>query len=147
MQLLSQVIRNILSVNGVIGIFLAEDFLSVNKDEKTEWEDLKHIIISFINDYYSEGKEIVIESNLTSASETGSSEIENKIIKILETKIRPAVARDGGDIKFKEYNDGIVTVQLQGSCSGCPSSTMTLKRGVQNLLCHYIPEIKEVIAI
>ena len=143
----NELIRNILSVNGVIGIFLAEDFLSVNKDEKTEWEDLKHIIISFINDYYSEGKEIVIESNLTSASETGSSEIENKIIKILETKIRPAVARDGGDIKFKEYNDGIVTVQLQGSCSGCPSSTMTLKRGVQNLLCHYIPEIKEVIAI
>ena len=143
----NELIRNILSVNGVIGIFLAEDFLSVNKDEKTEWEDLKHIIISFINDYYSEGKEIVIESNLTSASETGSSEIENKIIKILETKIRPAVARDGGDIKFKEYNDGIVTVQLQGSCSGCPSSTMTLTRGVQNLLCHYIPEIKEVIAI
>ena len=143
----NELIRNILSVNGVIGIFLAEDFLSVNKDEKTEWEDLKHIIISFINDYYSEGKEIVIERNLTSASETGSSEIENKIIKILETKIRPAVARDGGDIKFKEYNDGIVTVQLQGSCSGCPSSTMTLKRGVQNLLCHYIPEIKEVIAI
>ena len=143
----NELIRNILSVNGVIGIFLAEDFLSVNKDEKTEWEDLKHIIISFINDYYSEGKEIVIESNLTSASETGSSEIENKIIKILETKVRPAVARDGGDIKFKEYNDGIVTVQLQGSCSGCPSSTMTLKQGVQNLLCHYIPEIKEVIAI
>ena len=142
----NELIRNILSVNGVIGIFLAEDFLSVNKDEKTEWEDLKHIIISFINDYYSEGKEIVIESNLTSASETGSSEIENKIIKILETKIRPAVARDGGDIKFKEYNDGIVTVQLQGSCSGCPSSTMTLKQGVQNLLCHYVPDVKEVIA-
>ena len=75
------------------------------------------------------------------------SEIENKIIKVLETKIRPAVARDGGDIKFKEYKDGIVTVQLQGSCSGCPSSTMTLKQGVHNLLCHYIPEIKEVIAI
>ena len=73
-------------------------------------------------------------------------EIEKKIIKILETKIRPAVAKDGGDIKFKEYKDGIVTVQLQGSCSGCPSSTMTLKQGVQNLLCHYIPDVKEVIA-
>ena len=75
------------------------------------------------------------------------SEIEKKITNIIETKIRPAVARDGGDIKFKEYKDGIVTVQLQGSCSGCPSSTMTLKQGVQNLLCHYIPEVKEVIAI
>ena len=75
------------------------------------------------------------------------SEIEEKIVKILEQKIRPAVARDGGDIKFKEFKDGIVKVQLQGSCSGCPSSTMTLKQGVQNLLCHYLPEVKEVIAI
>ncbi|MBD1142550.1 NifU family protein, partial [Pelagibacterales bacterium SAG-MED35] len=74
-------------------------------------------------------------------------EIEQKIVKILDQKIRPAVARDGGDIKFKEYKDGVVKVQLQGSCSGCPSSTMTLKQGVQNLLCHYLPEVKEVIAI
>ena len=74
-------------------------------------------------------------------------EIENKIIKILETKIRPAVARDGGDITFKEFKDGKVTVMLKGSCSGCPSSTLTLKQGVQNLLCHYIPEVKEVLAV
>ena len=74
-------------------------------------------------------------------------EIEKKIVKILDQKIRPAVAKDGGDIKFKEFKDGIVKVQLQGSCSGCPSSTMTLKQGVQNLLCHYLPEVKEVIAI
>ena len=75
------------------------------------------------------------------------SDIEKKIINILDTKVRPAVARDGGDIKFKEFKNGVVTVNLQGSCSGCPSSAMTLKQGVQNLLCHYIPEIKEVIAI
>ena len=75
------------------------------------------------------------------------SEIEKQIIKILETKIKPAVAKDGGDIKFKEFKNGVVTVQLQGSCSGCPSSTMTLKQGVQNLLCHYIPDVKEVVAI
>ncbi|MAH51988.1 MAG: hypothetical protein CMI69_00070 [Candidatus Pelagibacter sp.] len=143
----NELVRNILSMNGVTGIFLGEDFLSVNKDEKTEWNDLKHIIISFINDYYSNGNEIIIENNKTSSSKIELPEIERKIIKILETKIRPAVARDGGDIRFKEYNNGIVTVQLQGSCSGCPSSTMTLKQGVQNLLCHYIPEIKEVIAI
>ena len=74
-------------------------------------------------------------------------EIEKKIIKILETKIRPAVAKDGGDIMFKEFKDGIVTVMLKGSCSGCPSSTLTLKQGVQNLLCHYIPEVKEVLAV
>ena len=143
----NELVRNILSINGVTGIFLAEDFLSVNKDEKTNWEDLKHIIISFINDYYASGNEIVIDSNKISSTETQLSEIEKKIIKILETKIRPAVARDGGDIKFKKYNNGIVTVQLQGSCSGCPSSIMTLKQGVQNLLCHYIPEIKEVITV
>jgi len=141
----NELVRNILSINGVTGIFLAEDYLSVNKDEKTNWEDLKHIIISFINDYYASGNEIVIDSNKISSTETQLSEIEKKIIKILETKIRPAVARDGGDIKFKKYNNGIVTVQLQGSCSGCPSSIMTLKQGVQNLLCHYIPEIKEVV--
>ena len=141
----NELVRNILSINGVTGIFLAEDFLSVNKDEQTKWEDLKHIIISFINDYYASGNEIVIDSNKISSTETQLSEIEKKIIKILETKIRPAVARDGGDIKFKKYNNGIVTVQLQGSCSGCPSSIMTLKQGVQNLLCHYIPEIKEVV--
>ena len=143
----NELVRNILSINGVTGIFLSEDFLSVNKDEKTNWEDLKHIIISFINDYYGSGNEIVIDSNKISSTETQLSEIEKKIIKILETKIRPAVARDGGDIKFKKYNNGIVTVQLQGSCSGCPSSIMTLKQGVQNLLCHYIPEVKKVITI
>ena len=143
----NELVRNILSINGVTGIFLAEDYLSVNKDEKTNWEDLKHIIISFINDYYASGNEIVIDNNKISSTETQLSEIEKKIIKILETKIRPAVARDGGDIKFKKYNNGIVTVQLQGSCSGCPSSIMTLKQGVQNLLCHYIPEIKKIITI
>ena len=143
----NELIRNILSINGVTGIFLSEDFLSVNKDEKTEWEDLKHIIISFINDYYSNGNEIVINKEKKSSSDLNLSDIEKKIIKILETKVRPAVARDGGDIKFKEFKDGIVKVQLQGSCSGCPSSTMTLKQGVQNLLCHYLPEVKEVVAI
>lgn len=143
----NELVKNILSINGVTGIFLAEDFLSVNKDEKTNWEDLKHIIISFINDYYASGNEIVIDGNKITSPETQLPEIEKKIIKILETKIRPTVARDGGDIKFKKYNNGIVTVQLQGSCSGCPSSIMTLKQGVQNLLCHYIPEIKKVITI
>ena len=143
----NELIRNILSINGVTGIFLSDDFLSVNKDEKIEWEDLKHIIISFINDYYSNGNEIVIDKKSISSSKLSLSDVEKKIINILETKVRPAVARDGGDIKFKEFKNGVVTVSLQGSCSGCPSSTMTLKQGVQNLLCHYIPEIKQVIAI
>ena len=82
-----------------------------------------------------------------SSSNLNLSDLEKKIIKILETKVRPAVARDGGDIKFKDFKDGKVIVELQGSCSGCPSSTLTLKKGVQNLLCHYVPEVKEVEAI
>jgi len=143
----NELIKNILSINGVKGVFLTDEFLSVNKDQNTEWNDLKHIIISLINDFYSNGAELIIDKNNTNKINKNFSEIEKKIINILETKVRPAVAKDGGDIKFKEFKNGVVTVNLQGSCSGCPSSTMTLKQGVQNLLCHYIPEIKEVIAI
>ena len=142
----NELIRNLLSVNGVEGVFLGEDFISINKNMETEWDDIKHIVISLINDFYSDGKEFVIDEN-AEQSDDNLDEIEQKIVKILDQKIRPAVARDGGDIKFKEFKDGIVKVQLQGSCSGCPSSTMTLKQGVQNLLCHYLPEVKEVVAI
>ena len=143
----NELVRNLLSINGVTGVFLGSDFLSINKSENLDWEDIKHIAISLINDFYSTGKEFVIEKELIKENKLELAEIEKKIIKILDTKIRPAVAKDGGDIKFKEFKDGIVKVELQGSCSGCPSSTATLKQGVQNLLCHYLPEVKEVIAI
>ena len=103
-------IKNILSIKGVRGLFLYEDFLSVNKNNETDWKDIKHIVTSYI-------------------------------------KIRPAVSRDGGDITLSNYKDGVVTVKLQGSCSGCPSSTITLKKGVENLLTHYVPEVKEVKSI
>ena len=139
-------VRNLLSINGVEGIFLGENFISINKKEIIKWDEIKHIVISFINDFYSEGKEFVIDESLEEQN-SNLDELEQKIVKILDEKIRPAVARDGGDIKFKEFKDGVVKVQLQGSCSGCPSSTMTLKQGVQNLLCHYLPEVKEVVAI
>ena len=142
----NELLRNILSVKGVEGIFLGKDFISVNKNDQIKWDEIKHIVTSFINDFYSDGKEFVIDENIREEV-SDLDEIEQKIVKILDQKIRPAVARDGGDIKFKEYKDGVVKVQLQGSCSGCPSSTMTLKKGVQNLLCHYLPEVKEVIAI
>ena len=142
----NELVKNILSINGVEGIFLGQDFISVNKKENIKWDEIKHIVISLINDFYADGKEFVIDENINN-EDLNLSEIESKIVKILEEKIRPAVARDGGDIKFKGFKDGIVKVQLQGSCSGCPSSTMTLKQGVKNLLCHYIPEVKEVLAI
>ena len=143
----SELVRNLLSINGVTGVFLGQDFLSVNKKEEVIWEDIKHIVISLINDFYATGKEFIIESELFEEKKEELKEIEKKIISLLETKIRPAVAKDGGDIKFKEFKDGVVKVELQGSCSGCPSSTMTLKQGVQNLLCHYLPEVKEVVAV
>jgi Fe-S cluster biogenesis protein NfuA len=135
-----------LSINGVEGIFLNKDFISINKYDDTSWDEIKHIVISFINDFYSGGKDFVIDKNPFEVEEN-LGEIEKKIIKILDEKIRPAVAKDGGDIRFKEFKNGVVMVKLQGSCSGCPSSTMTLKQGVQNLLCHYLPEVKEVVAV
>ena len=145
-EIKNELVRNILSINGVEGIFLGKNFISVNKNDKIKWDEIKHIVISLMNDFYSDGKEFVIDENFKE-EKSNLNEIEQKIVKILDQKIRPAVARDGGDIKFKEFKNGIVKVQLQGSCSGCPSSTMTLKQGVQNLLCHYLPEVKEVIAI
>ena len=145
-EIKNELIRNLMSINGVEGIFLGKDFISINKYDDKSWDEIKHIVISFINDFYSSGKEFVIDKSPFEINQS-LGEIEKKIVQILDQKIRPAVAKDGGDIKFKEFKDGVVMVQLQGSCSGCPSSTMTLKQGVQNLLCHYLPEVKEVIAI
>ena len=149
--------NKILSLEGTLMVFFGEDFITVKKEKNLNWEDLKHGIISEINDYYSQGNEVVVGkdsrlekilSQSTSDSKpVQSNETINKINEVLDAKIRPAVAKDGGDIKFKSFKNGIVTVELKGSCSGCPSSIMTLKQGVQNLLCHYIPEVKSVEAI
>jgi len=143
-QIDNDLVKNLLSINGVIGVFLGKDFLSINKNSNIDWEDIKHIAQSLISEFYSEGKDFIYDEKIETENIKEFQEIEKKIVKILDSKIRPAVARDGGDIQFKEYKDGIVKVQLKGSCSGCPSSTMTLKQGVQNLLKHYIPEVKEV---
>ena len=143
----NELVRNILSINGVESIFLGDDFISINKIESTSWDEIKHIAISLINEFYDGGKKAVIVENLKKSEENNYKEIEMQIVKLLETKIKPAVARDGGDIKFVSFKDGIVTVQLRGSCSGCPSSIITLKQGVQNLLTHYIPDVKQVEAL
>jgi len=141
----------ILSLEGTLMVFFGADFITVKKEKNLNWENLKHSIISEINDYYSKGNNVVIRKDLVKqASESDpvqSNETINKINEVLDTKVRPAVAKDGGDITFKSFKDGVVTVELKGSCSGCPSSVMTLKQGVQNLLCHYIPEVKSVEAI
>ena len=142
----NELVRNLLSVNGIEGIFLGKDFISINKYDDIPWDEIKHVVISLINDFYSNGNDCVVENELNETKKD-LKDIEKKIIQILDQKIRPAVAKDGGDIKFKEFKNGVVKVQLQGSCSGCPSSVMTLKQGVQNLLCHYLPEVKEVQSI
>jgi len=149
--------NKILSLEGIVMVFFGEDFITVKKEKNLNWKDMKHGIISEINDYYSKGNEVVVSKDLKlakilSESTSDSKPVEsnavvNKINEVLDSKIRPAVARDGGDITFKSFKDGIVTVELKGSCSGCPSSIMTLKQGVQNLLCHYIPEVKSVEAL
>ena len=137
---------SIFSEGILFDLALLTAFLSLGLDSKSPLPNLEAIVISLINDFYSTGKECVVENTLIENNEN-LKDIEKKIVKILDEKIRPAVAKDGGDIKFKEFKDGIVKVQLQGSCSGCPSSTMTLKQGVQNLLCHYLPEVKKVEAL
>ena len=137
----------ILSLEGTVMVFFGEDFITVKKEKNLNWQDLKHSIISEINDYYAKGNKAVVQKKNKQQDSDQSNEIINKINEVLDSKVRPAVAKDGGDIVFKSFKDGIVTVQLKGSCSGCPSSIMTLKQGVQNLLCHYIPEVKSVSAI
>ena len=149
--------NKILSLEGTVMVFLGEDFITVKKEKDLNWENLKRGIISEINDYYSKGNVVVVSKDLRLAEVLSksdsdpkpaqSNDVINKINEVLDSKIRPAVARDGGDITFKSFTDGVVTVELKGSCSGCPSSVMTLKQGVQNLLCHYIPEVKGVEAI
>ena len=143
--------NQILSLEGTVMVFFGEDFITVKKEKDLNWDDLKHGIISEINDFYSKGNNVVVgkDSNNTDSKSKISepNEITKKIKEVLDTKVRPAVARDGGDITFKSFDNGIVTVELNGSCSGCPSSIMTLKQGVQNLLCHYISEVKKVEAI
>ena len=143
--------NKILSLEGTVMVFFGEDFITVKKEKNLNWDNLKHGIISEINDHYSRGNKVVVEQDITkSESKTTpkhSSNVIDKINEVLDTKIRPAVAKDGGDITFKSFEDGIVTVELKGSCSGCPSSVMTLKQGVQNLLCHYIPDVKSVEAV
>jgi len=147
--------QKILSLDGTTMVFFGEDFITVKKEKDLNWDNLKHGIISEINDYYSKGNVVVVGKNLIDtdidtdnevklSEDSPSSDIIKKINEVLDSKVRPAVAKDGGDISFKSFKDGIVTVELKGSCSGCPSSVMTLKQGVQNLLCHYVPEVKSV---
>ena len=141
-------IKELLNFKGVELILLSEKFLSVKKTSEVSWNELKPMVISHLNDYLEKNDEPILkEIKKIEENNNIDDEIVNKIIEVLDTKIRPAVARDGGDIKFKSFENGVVKVQLQGSCSGCPSSLMTLKQGVQNLLKHYVKEVSSVEAV
>jgi len=143
----NEFIKNLLNLKGVELVLLADNFLSVKKNNEISWDILKPTVISHMNDYFEKNDKPILNEKRKKDDELDLGEIEGRIIKVLNEKVRPAVAKDGGDIKFKSFKDGVVHVELQGSCSGCPSSLMTLKQGVQNLLCHYVEEVKSVEAI
>ncbi len=139
-------IKDLLNFKGVELVLLSQNFISVNKTDEVSWNDLKPMIISHLNHYFQNNNEPILsgKKSINVLNDNNKDETVKKILDVLDTKIRPAVARDGGDIKFKSFDNGVVKVELQGSCSGCPSSLMTLKQGVQNLLKHYVKEVNSV---
>ena len=144
-DLKNKFVKELLEFKGVELVLLSKNFLSVKKTDDVSWNELKPMVISHLNHYFEKNDEPILKENTKSnINKEENDETVKKIIDVLDTKIRPAVARDGGDIKFKSFEDGVVKVELQGSCSGCPSSLMTLKQGVQNLLKHYVKEVNSV---
>ena len=140
-------IKELLSFKGVELVLLSKNFLSVKKSDNASWSDLKPMVISHLNHYFENNSEPILNEKKSGIPANETDDTVKKIIDVLNNIIRPAVARDGGDIKFKSFEKGVVKVELQGSCSGCPSSLMTLKQGVQNLLKHYVKEVNSVEAI
>ncbi len=139
-------VKEILNFSGVELVLISNNFLTIKKEKNASWDSLKPLVISHINDYFEKNDKPVLMKNIKE-KELDENETISKIKDVLDTKIRPAVARDGGDIKFKSFDNGVVRVELQGACSGCPSSVMTLKQGVQNLLKHYVKEVNSVEAV
>ena len=141
--------KRMFAVEGVKSVFFANDFMTITKDEDLDWQVLKPMVLGAITDHYDSGEETVIETPGLKKSEElneneNDSDIVKKIKELLDTRVRPAVAMDGGDIVYKKFEKGIVYLHMQGACSGCPSSTATLKAGIENMLKHYIPEVKEI---
>jgi Fe-S cluster biogenesis protein NfuA len=131
-------------IKGVQAIFFGRDFITVTKSEDADWSKMKSEILATIMDFFVTGKPVMFEQKAAEASGEEDSEIVKQIKELIEVKVRPAVAMDGGDIIFHSFEDGIVRLILKGSCSGCPSSTITLKNGIENMLKHYIPEVESV---
>jgi len=148
---LSPLAERLFSLEHVTGVFLGADFITVTKDDDVDWPQLKPAVLAMIMEHFTAGRPIVLgpatDSSAAEPSEGDEDEIVSQIKELLETRVRPAVAQDGGDIIFHDYEDGIVYLHMQGSCSGCPSSTATLKAGIENMLRYYIPEVVEVRAV
>jgi len=141
----SPLASRLFEVDGVDGVFLGSDFISVTKKKEEEWFSLKPSILGKIMEHFASGEEVLIlNQNEKTDSDIEDSDTVQQIKQLLETRVRPAVAMDGGDIQFESFEDGIVTLLMKGACSGCPSSTATLKMGIENMLRHYIPEVQEV---
>ena len=140
----SPLASRLFDIEGIDGVFLGSDFISVTKKKNEEWFSLKPSILGKIMEHYASGESVLLVNNSDLNDETNDSDTVQQIKKLLETRVRPAVAMDGGDIQFESFEDGIVTLLMKGACSGCPSSTATLKMGIENMLRHYIPEVQEV---
>ena len=147
----SPLARRLFQIEGVAGVFFGGDFVSVSKSDGADWQMLKPVILGVIMEHFVAGHPLLLDDAAQTAEEEGDdgadSEIVTQIRELLDTRVRPAVAQDGGDIIYRGFKNGIVMLQLQGSCQGCPSSTMTLKMGIENMLKHYIPEVVEVRAV
>jgi Fe-S cluster biogenesis protein NfuA len=143
----SPLARRIFAAGGVTGVFLGSDFVTVTKAEETDWQHIKPAILGAIMEHFQSGA-AAVEGGATGGGHAAHSgedgEIVRQIKELLDTRVRPAVAQDGGDITFHGFDRGVVYLHMQGACAGCPSSTLTLKMGIENLLRHYIPEVTEV---
>ena len=131
-------------IDGVTGVFLGSDFVTVTKMPTRDWEVMKPFVLSAIMDHFTSGDSVVADEASAAGGEAEDDAIAAQIKELLETRVRPAVAQDGGDIVFRGFEDGIVYLHMQGACSGCPSSTATLKHGIENMLKYYVPEVQEV---
>ena len=145
----SPLAQRLFELGGVSGVFFGADFVTVTKAEEASWPQLKPLILGAIMEHFTAGRPVIVgePGEAAGAAAEDDDEVVSQIKELLETRVRPAVAQDGGDIIFEAYADGVVYLQMHGSCSGCPSSTATLKAGIENMLRHYIPEVVEVRAV